>query len=211
MVAMAERRRARGLPASVINIGMVVGIGVVERSQNDKGVSTMENSIRQMHYMPVSETDLHHIFAEAILVGRRDESPELITGLETYKPVTGETPFWHRNVRFSHLITDPDAVKPGAKSSGSAQKSLKEMLITSGGPDEAMAVMENALLEYLASSLKVRTSQKSAAKWIALTLSSCHARPYTQICRSLIWASIPSLRFKFGIGPGLSQDTICLY
>ncbi|KAJ5976965.1 nonribosomal peptide synthetase 14 [Penicillium viridicatum] len=155
MVAMAERRRARGLPASVIDIGMVVGIGVVERSQNDKGVSTMENSIRQMHYMPVSETDLHQIFAEAILVGRRDESPELITGLETYKPVTGETPFWHRNVRFSHLITDPDAVKAGAESSGGAQKSLKEMLITSGGPDEAMAVMENALLEYLASSLKL--------------------------------------------------------
>ncbi|KAF4239421.1 hypothetical protein CNMCM8980_003116 [Aspergillus fumigatiaffinis] len=155
MVAMAQRRRARGLPASVIDIGMVVGIGVIQRSQNDKGVSTMENSIRQMDYMPVSETDLHHLLAEAILVGQSDESPELITGLETYKAVTGETPFWHHNLRFSHLITDPDAAQAGADSAGSAQKSLKEMLLSSGGPEEARTVMENALLEYLASSLKL--------------------------------------------------------
>jgi pseurotin A synthetase (hybrid polyketide synthase/nonribosomal peptide synthetase) len=157
MVAMAQRRRARGLPASVIDIGMVVGIGVIQRSQNDKGVSTMENSIRQMDYMPVSEPDLHHLLAEAILVGQSDESPELITGLETYKVVTGETPFWHHNLRFSHLITDPDAAQAGADSAGSTQKSLKEMLLSSGGPEEARTIMENALLEYLASSLKVST------------------------------------------------------
>ncbi|KAL5041361.1 hypothetical protein BDW71DRAFT_168742 [Aspergillus fruticulosus] len=98
MVSMAERRRARGLPASVIDIG------VIQRSQDDKGVSTMENSIRQMDYMPVSETDLHHLLAEAILVGQSDESPELITGL---------------------------------------------------GHDEAKNIMETALLEHLASSLKL--------------------------------------------------------
>ncbi|WEW55385.1 Nonribosomal peptide synthetase 14 [Emydomyces testavorans] len=155
MVAMAERRRACGLPASVIDIGMVVGIGIIQRSQNDKGVSTMENSIRQMDYMPVSETDLHHLLAEAILVGQSDESPELITGLETYKPVTGESPFWHHNLRFAHLITDPDATQASADSLGSAQKSLKEMLLSSAGPDEATRVMEHALLEYLASSLKL--------------------------------------------------------
>ncbi|KAL4994078.1 hypothetical protein BDV10DRAFT_189351 [Aspergillus recurvatus] len=155
MVSMAERRRARGLPASVIDIGMVVGIGVIQRSQNDKGVSTMENSIRQMDYMPVSETDLHHLFTEAVLVGQSDESPELITGLETYKTVTGETPFWHHNLRFSHLVAGRDAAEAGADSPGSAQRSLKEMLLSSYGPDEAKKVMENALLEYLASSLKL--------------------------------------------------------
>ncbi|KAL4745664.1 hypothetical protein BDW72DRAFT_198425 [Aspergillus terricola var. indicus] len=155
MVSMAERRRARGLSASVIDIGMVVGIGVIQRSQNDKGVSTMENSIRQMDYMPVSETDLHHLFAEAILVGQSDESPELITGLETYKAVAGEASFWHHNLRFSHLITDPDAAQVGADALDSTQKSLKEMLLCADGPDEANQIMETALFEYLASSLKL--------------------------------------------------------
>ena len=164
MVAMAERRRARGLPASVIDIGMIVGMGVIQRSQNDKGVSAMENSIRQMDYMPVSETDLHHLLAEAILVGQSDESPELITGLETYKAVTGETPFWHHNLRFSHLITDPDAAQSGTDTLNSAQKSLKEMLLGSGGANEAAKVMENALLEYLASSLKVSTCSSPRSK-----------------------------------------------
>lgn len=155
MVGMAERRRARGLAASVIDIGMVLGLGVVQKSQNDKGVSTLENSIRRMDYMPVSEVDLHHLFAEAVLVGQTDESPELITGLETYKTVTLETPFWHHNLRFSHLIANPDSKEAGADSSTSVQKSLKEKLLSSGGPDEATKVMEKHLLEYLAFSLKV--------------------------------------------------------
>ncbi|KAJ0414063.1 Nonribosomal peptide synthetase 14 [Aspergillus carlsbadensis] len=155
MVAMAEQRRARGLPAAVIDIGMVVGLGVIERSQNERGVSSMENSIRQMDYMPVSETDLHHLIAEAILAGQSDESPELITGLESYKQVEGEPPFWHRDLRFSHLITDPGAAEGRATSDASAQKSLKEMLRSSSGSDEATHVMENALLEYLSSSLKL--------------------------------------------------------
>jgi hypothetical protein len=164
MVAMAKRRRACGLPASVIDIGMVSGMGVVQRSQNDKGVSTMENSIRQMHYMPVSEVDLHHLLAEAILVGTSDESPELVTGLETYKAVNGETPFWHNNLRFSHLIRDPDAAQAGADSINSTHKSLKEMLLSSGGPDETTKVMENALLEYLASSLKVCSRNEASVQ-----------------------------------------------
>ncbi|KAI1778541.1 Nonribosomal peptide synthetase 14 [Hypoxylon cercidicola] len=155
MVALAERRRACGLAASVIDIGMVVGIGV-QRSQNDKGVSILETSIRQQQYMPTSEVDLHHLFAEAILAGRSNEPPEIITGLETYKSAAAaEPPFWHRNLRFSHLITDPDAVESDADLSKSAEKSLKEMLVNAGEPGEATRVMENALLSYLAVSFKL--------------------------------------------------------
>ncbi|RDL31028.1 Nonribosomal peptide synthetase 14 [Venustampulla echinocandica] len=155
MVGMAKQRRARGLPASVIDIGMVIGIGVIQRSQNDEGISKLENSIRQMDYMPVSERDLHHLLAEAILVGKSDESPELITGLESYNIGSGNNPFWHQNLRFSHLITDPDSAPVGAGSLSSDQKSLKEMLVDAGRPEEAIKVMEDALLGYLASSLKL--------------------------------------------------------
>ncbi|KAI1737463.1 Nonribosomal peptide synthetase 14 [Xylaria scruposa] len=156
MVALAERRKARGLAASVIDIGMIVGIGVIQRSQNDAGFSTLETSIRQQHYMPTSEVDLHHLWTEAILAGRSEGSAEIITGLETYKSAAAaEPPFWHRNLRFSHLITDPDALEAGADPSKGADESLKEKLVSAGESGEATRVMENALLSYLAVSFKL--------------------------------------------------------
>ncbi len=155
MVGMAERRRAQGLAAAVIDIGMVVGMGVIQRSQNDKGISALENGLRQMDYMPVSEHDLHHLFAEAILAGKAGGSPELITGLDTYKSVSGQAPFWHKSLRFCHLVTNLDAKDAYRDDFEGAQKSLKESLLSVAGPEDAEKVMEAALLAYLASSLKV--------------------------------------------------------
>jgi pseurotin A synthetase (hybrid polyketide synthase/nonribosomal peptide synthetase) len=52
--------------------------------------------------MLVSERELHHILAEAILIGKSDEAPEIITGLETVSD--NPPPFWHNNLLFSHII-----------------------------------------------------------------------------------------------------------
>jgi pseurotin A synthetase (hybrid polyketide synthase/nonribosomal peptide synthetase) len=52
--------------------------------------------------MLVSERELHHILAEAILIGKSDETPEIITGLETVSD--NPAPFWHKSLLFSHII-----------------------------------------------------------------------------------------------------------
>ncbi|KAI4230036.1 MAG: hypothetical protein L6R36_000415 [Xanthoria steineri] len=156
MAGLAFQRRARNLPASVIDIGMVVGIGVVTRTEDGEGISAMETTLRKLDYMPVSERDLHHLLAEAILVGKSDESPELVTGLETYNAASGLNPFWHRNLRFSHLIGGTDSLQAGQSSAHNVQKTLKEKLTDATGPDDALMILERALLTYLASSLKVR-------------------------------------------------------
>ncbi len=155
MVGLALERRARNLPASVIDIGMVIGIGTVTKTEDREGISAMETALRKLEYMHVSECDIHHLLAEAIVAGRSDESPEIVTGLETYNTASGNKPFWHKNPRFSHLIGGTDSLQASPGSAHSVQKTLKEKLMDASGPDDALLILEGALLTYLASSLKV--------------------------------------------------------
>lgn len=158
MVGLASQRRARQLPASVIDIGMVIGIGVIQRTEDDEGISAMETALRKLDYMPVSERDLHHLLAEAILVGKSDECPEIVTGLETFNTASGNQPFWHRNPRFSHLKRDVGSTQAGQGSTNSVQRTLKEKLADARGPNDALQTMEKALVAYLGSSLKASNS-----------------------------------------------------
>ncbi|KAL8780315.1 MAG: hypothetical protein Q9213_006513 [Squamulea squamosa] len=155
MVGLALERRARKLPASVVDIGMVIGIGVVTRTEDSEGISAMETALRKLDYMPVSERDLHHLLAEAILAGRSNESPEIVTGLEIHNTASGNKPFWHKNLRFSHLIRGSDSLQAGQGPANSVQKTLKEKLTDASGPEDALLILESALLTYLASSLKL--------------------------------------------------------
>ncbi|KAK1979519.1 putative hybrid NRPS/PKS enzyme [Colletotrichum cereale] len=153
MVGLASQRRARNLAASVIDIGMLIGIGIMRRTEGDSGESALEKSLRQEHYMAMSERDLHLLLTEAICVGKRDEDREIATGLETFSAVSGSSPFWHSNPRFSHLTVKAGASK--APSTG-GQKSLSDKLSGASTPNEALKIMEYSLLAYLSSSLKMR-------------------------------------------------------
>lgn len=155
MASLASQRRARNLAASVIDIGMVIGIGIIQRTEDGDGISAMETTLRKLDYMPVSECDLHHILAEAILVGSSDECPEIVTGLETYKSHSDNSPFWHKNLRFSHLLARAGSSQKDQGSGSNVQKTWKEKLADARGPDDALQVMEDAILTFLASSLKV--------------------------------------------------------
>ncbi|PLB52456.1 putative hybrid NRPS/PKS enzyme [Aspergillus steynii IBT 23096] len=155
MAGLAARRRARNLVASVIDIGMVIGIGVIQRSEDGDGISAMEATLRQLDYMPVSERDLHHLLAEAILVGSSDDSPEIITGLETYNINSENSPFWHKNLRFSHLLPPAGSSQTTQGSGHNVQKTWKEKLADTRRPDDTLQIMEEAILTYLASSLKL--------------------------------------------------------
>ncbi|KAI9040688.1 PKS-NRPS hybrid synthetase psoA [Aspergillus affinis] len=155
MAGLASQRRARNLVASVIDIGMDIGIGVIQRTKDGDGISAMETTLRKLDYMPVSERDLHHLLAEAILVGSSDESPEIVTGLETYNINSENSPFWHENLRFSHLLAYAGSSQTGQGSGNNVQKTWKEKLADARGPDDALQIMEEAILTYLASSLKL--------------------------------------------------------
>ncbi|KAK7749846.1 putative Hybrid PKS-NRPS biosynthetic cluster [Cytospora paraplurivora] len=107
MAGLAARRRKRGLAASVLDIGMVIGIGYANRVD---GTGVYEN-LRRQGYLPISEEDIHHMFVEAIAAGKPGSSTtgtplHLSTGLQKFSPGQDNALPWHLDTRFSHHTTD---------------------------------------------------------------------------------------------------------
>lgn len=69
MKAIVAQRRKRGLAGSVIDISRVIGVGYVERESKVQGMLT-ENQTERLKTrsgtLPMSEPDLHQLFAEAV-------------------------------------------------------------------------------------------------------------------------------------------------
>ncbi|KAK9772055.1 hypothetical protein SCAR479_11218 [Seiridium cardinale] len=152
MVGLAADRRARGLAASVIDIGMVIGIGVIQRTEGDAGTGVIEKNLRKQNLAPISERDLHHMLSEAIVAGTRDRDVEIITGLQHYVSTSSNRPLWYKNPRFSHLITEGVAA---LDSDGTSEDKQSKSIANAVDVEEAGQMLEAALIAYLASELKL--------------------------------------------------------
>jgi hybrid polyketide synthase/nonribosomal peptide synthetase ACE1 len=126
MVGLAKQRRARGLAGSAINIGRMVGVGFIEHTDHIIG-----HQLDKVGFMPVSEVDLIHMFAQAIMSGLPDsaEDPDIITGLRIFTEDEAGIVPWFHNPRFSHIVVESqeDNTKAkGQQTSRSLQNLLKE-------------------------------------------------------------------------------------
>ncbi|KAE8393394.1 putative polyketide synthase [Aspergillus alliaceus] len=103
MTGLAAERRRRGLAASVIHIGYVCDVGYFTRA--DKNI---REYVSRMHFKPISEMDVHHAFAEAILSGRPNSqhSCEIGVGIEPLEePLSkDQQTAWSSDPRFSHYL-----------------------------------------------------------------------------------------------------------
>lgn len=101
--SLARQRRRRGVVASVMNIGIIIGLGYLSRFG-----TKYEEKFQKMNFMPISERELHTMFAEAIIAGNSEpeDDIEMIVGLQeaTGTEDTDNPPAWFRDPRFSHLI-----------------------------------------------------------------------------------------------------------
>lgn len=108
MTSLASHRKKRGLAGSAIDISSLVGIGMVERSDNFDA-----DYFSNIGYTNISEQDLHQFFAEAILAGRPDseESAEIVTGFApAYADVEAKGQY-RSDLKFCHFIIE----RPGEK------------------------------------------------------------------------------------------------
>ncbi|TRX93533.1 hypothetical protein FHL15_005505 [Xylaria flabelliformis] len=151
MVGLAAKRRARGLVASVIDIGMIIGLGVVER--NTTGV--MEKSLQKQNYMAVSERDLYELIKEAIVAGKDTGSPRITTGLFEVDTAAETRPVWATNPRFSHLVKSASPSDSMTSSSKGGEVGLRDKLNAANNADEAIGYLEEAFARYLSSLLKL--------------------------------------------------------
>ncbi|KAF4634027.1 hypothetical protein G7Y89_g4083 [Cudoniella acicularis] len=157
MVSLARKRRERGVVASVIDIGMLIGLGYVSKTG-----TRYETPLRRLNFMPISEPEFHNIFAEAIHAGQSNclDDSELIVGLQEVMDSQKESPLWHENPRFSHLVQ--------IKTDGNRPETAKDCGLSVGGQvgsasstEEALRLLKAAFLERLGVLLRMKVEQIS--------------------------------------------------
>jgi hybrid polyketide synthase / nonribosomal peptide synthetase ACE1 len=142
MSSLAAQRRKRGRAASVIDIGMVIGVGYLTRVDR-----SIENQLRKLGYMAISEQEIRTIFAEAIYTGVPGSSypSEIITGLQSL--IDAAKPAWHDSPKFSHhqLV----ASLHEERSTPEVAVSIKAQLASSHGLKEIKEMLEVAFVTQL--------------------------------------------------------------
>lgn len=101
-IAVCSQRRRRGVVASVIDVGAIMGVGYMAR---EVGRDVLSHLV-EAGYRKMSERDFHVTFAHAILAGRigSTQPEELIMGLYSVTRSDDRKLAWTSNPRFSHVV-----------------------------------------------------------------------------------------------------------
>ncbi|KAF4339725.1 polyketide synthase [Fusarium beomiforme] len=141
--AIAQQRRERGLAASVMALGMVADVGYIAA----KGPTLMER-LKKAFYMPISESDAHQIFAEAVAASKPgvtgDDTIEMVSGIQpfNYTASTKARPPWVNNPRFSHFVREEEGSEDVDTSrAGQSNIRILERLDAAGSEEEAAAAL----------------------------------------------------------------------
>lgn len=124
LTALAAQRQSRGLSASVMNLGPILGLGYITRAGLFSG-----DDIDDAGLYPISESDFLENFAEAVLASpvTQGGNHEIISGLRDVDPVSNPRVSWIHNPRLSHLQLHSGSAIAN-KENGSSM-SFKEQLL----------------------------------------------------------------------------------
>lgn len=146
--ALAKHRRARGLPAVSIDLGMVKSVGYVAET---RGVA--ERLVR-MGYRPISEAEVLKIVESAILDPPSETgSAQIITGIATRPGPHWTEASWLQDVRFATLrgrVVDVEGQMQAHSGHQDRQLSAGQALAMATSLVEAIAVVEKAIILKLA-------------------------------------------------------------
>jgi len=145
MVSLAAQRRKRGLAASVINIGATVGNGYLTRERSQE----LQDYLRKVGFMWMSERDFQQVFAEGILAGRPEsgQNHEVVSGLRVVNDDEEKT-IWYSNPKFQHCILHQD-VGEGEKERSKAHIPIKIELLSATDKEQVHDILKGIYLELL--------------------------------------------------------------
>ena len=155
MNGLAAARRRNGLPASVLNIGVIYGMGFLHRERD-----ALYDGLEREGYPPVSERDIHHMFVEAVVAGwpRDGQVYDITTGLSRFDAAE-PTLHWHRDPRFSHFTKREDARAGGAGVAGGEagvrKQSLAELVGEAGDKEALVGVLMQGFIARLRAQLRL--------------------------------------------------------
>jgi hypothetical protein len=176
MTSLVAQRRARGLAGSVVHIGHITDVGYIAKAKGR--TAQLEEHFRSMRLMPLSETDVHHAFAEAIRGGRPGSSisPDIIMGIEpTAEPVAvdsvkatkSKTP-WSTNPRLSHFV--PIAtLRGGQEGLARAAGSLRQRIQDAESEEKSVEMVLQAFCAKLEATLQLPEGRAATNRQRAIT------------------------------------------
>jgi hypothetical protein len=146
--AIVAQRRKRGLAGSTIDFSRVLGVGYVERESRAQGRLTAAQTERlntRSAAINMAESDLHQLFAEAVLAGQPSSglNPEVIAGLRSLTSEEAAVALWGSNVKFSHFIRELRDVGVDKDSSKPANISVKIQLSSARNMDDLFKVLRS--------------------------------------------------------------------
>lgn len=155
MGGLADQRRQRGLAASIINIGPVVGVGYI--TQENIQAKTLGS--KSKGYMGISERDFHQLFAEAVISSRPDSGlpSEITTGLKPIQSAcdTETAPGWAKNPMFGHLVINSPSSYTEASAGSRIAVPVKSQLGKAASRSDIYDIVKNAFLPKLSASFQL--------------------------------------------------------
>ncbi|RLL96033.1 hypothetical protein CFD26_103332 [Aspergillus turcosus] len=151
MAGLAAQRKQKGLAGSVIDIGAMMGVGVLVRDRS----YALQVQLREYGYLWMSERDFHHSFAEAILAGRpdNDENPQVMAGIRLCRRDQLKSVQWADNPRFGHCILPSESDSSAIKQTSGVP--LATQVAEAADDAEVRRLLEDAFLQKLVSALSL--------------------------------------------------------
>ncbi|RHZ44289.1 uncharacterized protein CDV56_102026 [Aspergillus thermomutatus] len=156
MGSLAHKRRRRGLAASVIDLGPVLGTGYITREIGD----ALTRPLAERGLLGMSESDVHCLFAEAINASPVTPGSEvgwhITTGLIPLPAEAPNRPLWYNFPQFACLtIRDPSAndSNKASNTAGGAVVPIKDQLTEAKTKEDVQKVITDNFLKEMCSML----------------------------------------------------------
>lgn len=126
LCSLAAQRRKRGLAATALNCGAIIGAGYMARESS----KALDLTVSKMAMMHLSEGDYHQLFVEGIDAGRVDshDPAELTTGFLDIQAGSANAPRWESNPTFGSFVIHQSGVNQG-KDNKTATLSIHDQLL----------------------------------------------------------------------------------
>ena len=133
MSGLAQQRRRRGLAASVVELGLVMGLGYITR---EKG-NVLTRPAFDRGLLTISEFDVHQTLAEAVRHSRPDsgEGWHLSIGLRQMAANVSSRPQWYSYPQYACFTSRDDTNKAGDADAW-ASLSVKDQLANASTREE---------------------------------------------------------------------------
>ncbi|KAF4124349.1 Acyl transferase domain in polyketide synthase (PKS) enzyme [Geosmithia morbida] len=143
MSGMAQQRRQRGLPASVVELGLIMGTGYITREKGN--VLTRPSFERGL--LTISEYDVHQTLAEAIQYGHPQSGAEwqISIGLRRMSANAPNRPQWYSYPQFA-CLTERSAVEDTSAVGTQAGPCIKDLLAAAMTRDDVEKIITESFI-----------------------------------------------------------------